>query len=333
MKKRFLSLLLALALLCGLTTTALAAKVVLSPQSLTVDGEPIVCEKYNIDGSNYFKLRDLALLLNGTDCQFSVGWDAATDCVTINSGEPYEPNGSELVIGADRSSTAKPTAQTIYINGELRSDLSVYNLADNNFFKLRDLGEALGFTVDYDAATNTAIVLSIPPRAVADQLDFRLTAGEEEFIVSDLIFNGDVTVSGDSASITFTNCQFNGNVINSGKVGTAVSLWNCEFAADSRCVFNSGAKEAGLDYDMPKFMTNTPIDVVAENSLGSVVTVEAFAITVNGVTYTMTDAEYFLSDTGMEPYTGQTANSLYVGQWWEKGGQVLFKLAQLVPEE
>lgn len=41
-----------------------------------------------------------------------------------------------------------------------RSNLSVYNIGGSNFFQLRELGTALGFTVDYDAATNTAIVLS-----------------------------------------------------------------------------------------------------------------------------------------------------------------------------
>lgn len=331
MKKRFLSILLTLALLCGLTTTALA-KVSVSPQSLTVNGEAIACEKYNIDGSNYFKLRDMAMLLNGTDTQFSVGWDNNSRTVTITSGEAYEPNGSELVIGEDKSATARPSTQTILINGEVRSDLSVYNLGGNNYFKLRDLGVAIGFTVDYDKATNTAIVESVPPKAVAEQLDFQLTAGEEETIVSDIIFNGDVTVSGDNAAITFVNCEFNGNVINSAKEGTSVKLWDCQFAADGKCVFASGVKEGSLDYNVPKFMANADMNVEAE-SLGSAVTVGEFTVTLNGVTYTMADAEFFFTGSGMEPYAGQTADSLYVGQWWEKGEQTLFKMAQFIAEE
>ena len=135
-------------------------KVVLSPQNLMVDGVMKDVEKYNIDGSNYFKLRDIAYLLNGTGSQFSVGWDAETGTVSIVTGEAYTPNGSEMLVGADKSATAVPSSQTIKINGAVRADLSVYNLDGNNFFKLRDLGEALGFDVDYDAATNTAIVKS-----------------------------------------------------------------------------------------------------------------------------------------------------------------------------
>jgi hypothetical protein len=141
-------------------TGAAVPAVVRSPQNLMVNGAAKDVEKYNIDGSNYFKLRDIAYLLNGTGSQFSVGWDEATGTVSITTGEAYVPNGSEMIVGADKSATAVMSAQTIRINGAVRSDLSVYNLDGNNFFKLRDLGDALGFAVDYDAATNTAIVIS-----------------------------------------------------------------------------------------------------------------------------------------------------------------------------
>ena len=135
-----------------------APVVVPSPQNLTVNGVSRSVEKYNIDGFNYFKLRDIAFLLNGTSAQFSVEWDAAANAARLVSGQPYTANGSELVIGADRSATAVRSPQIIVINGAVRSDLAAYNLAGNNFFKLRDMGEALGFQVGYDAATNTAVV-------------------------------------------------------------------------------------------------------------------------------------------------------------------------------
>jgi hypothetical protein len=131
-----------------------------SAQSLTVDGVYRDVEKYNIDGSNYFMLRDLALLLNGTGSSFAVGWDAATQTVSITTGAPYEPNGSELTVGADLSHTAALSRQTIMIDGAVRSDLTVFNIGGHNFFRLRELGEALGFSVDYDAASNTAAVVS-----------------------------------------------------------------------------------------------------------------------------------------------------------------------------
>ncbi len=136
------------------------AQVQRSPQGLTVDGIPRDVEKYNIDGSNYFKLRDLACLLNGTGSAFSVGWDSLSETVRITTGVPYEPVGGELTVGADQSATAVLSRQTIVIDGVVRGDLTVYNIGGNNFFRLRELGEALGFDVDYDAETDTAVVTS-----------------------------------------------------------------------------------------------------------------------------------------------------------------------------
>ena len=160
MKKRFLSLTLSLCMALSLCTPAFAANVVLSPQNLTVDGKAVTCEKYNIGGANYFKLRDLAQALSGTSSQFEVGWDGATGTVSITTGKAYTSVGGELSAGADKSSTAQVSKQTIQINGVTRSDLSAYNIGGANFFKLRDLGTALGFGVDFDSATNTATVKS-----------------------------------------------------------------------------------------------------------------------------------------------------------------------------
>ena len=157
--KKLLSLALCLCLLLVcLPMSALAYEAVLSPQSLTVDGVPVDCEKYNIDGSNYFNLRDLACLLNETPYTFSVSWDAAANAVIIAPGFPYEPVGGELTVGEDKAATAVPSAQTVWYLDAPVEDLSVYNIGGNNYFKLRDLGNLLGFEVGYDADTNTATV-------------------------------------------------------------------------------------------------------------------------------------------------------------------------------
>lgn len=162
--KRILSLLLAAVLCLTLGFAALAAEekdhVVLSVQKLQVDGILVECEKYNINDANYFKLRDLAYILNGTGSQFSVEWNAAENKVEIVTGRAYLPVGGELQVTGDHSETAVKSPQTIVLNGKEVSSLSVYNIHDNNYFKLRDLGEALGFTVDYDEKTWTMLVTS-----------------------------------------------------------------------------------------------------------------------------------------------------------------------------
>lgn len=162
--KRLASLFLALALLAALAMPGLAADtVVLSDWSLMVDGRVLNCEKYNINGSNYFKLRDLAYALNGSRSQFAVEFDRDLDAVRIHTGEHYTPTGGELAFaGEDKSATAVPSSQSVLIDGTLAEGISVYNIGGNNYFKLRDLSGHLGFGVDYSAVSSLAIVNTMP---------------------------------------------------------------------------------------------------------------------------------------------------------------------------
>ena len=166
--KKLLALILALGVLLALGAPALAAEedvVMLSAQKLKVDGTEYTCEKYNINGNNFFKLRDLAALLNGTGSQFDVEWDAGAGLVSITSQHAYaweHRDGHELEQRGDFSGEAVRSAQTIEIDGAERSDLTVWNIGGSNFFMLRELGRAIGFVVDYEPASNTAIVESLP---------------------------------------------------------------------------------------------------------------------------------------------------------------------------
>ena len=148
---------------CGMRTLS----IVPTKQSLTVDGKAVAgAEIYNINGSNYFKLRDVAALLNGTDTQFSVAYDSATNTVTVNTGKAYTAIGGELASGTDKSATTVKSNQSLVINGKtinMSAAMSAYNIGGNNYFKLRDLGTALGFTVDYNESTNTMVITSVAP--------------------------------------------------------------------------------------------------------------------------------------------------------------------------
>ena len=162
--KKYLSFFLALILIAGLLSVGAAAagdRVMVSRQNLRVDGVTILCEKYNINDRNYFKLRDLAQLVNGTGSQFDVDYDEEAGAMIVTTGQPYtHPNGTELKIGEDNSAKAKRSSQTLYIDGEKRSDLTAYNIDGTNFFQLRELEDILGFKVDYDQPSNTAIIIS-----------------------------------------------------------------------------------------------------------------------------------------------------------------------------
>ena len=115
---------------------------------LTVNGVEQNPTVYKIGDSNYFKIRDLAAVLNGTGKQFSVGYDAEKQSVTAAPGQPYELTGTELAGAASSSQTAQASNDAIYVNGQ-RVEAEVYKIDGSNYFKLRDLGAALGFEVGW----------------------------------------------------------------------------------------------------------------------------------------------------------------------------------------
>lgn len=133
------------------------ATAVPSPQKVTVNGADVAFDAYNINGSNFFKLRDLAKALDGSAKQFEVSWDGEKNAITLTSGKAYTPDGSELKAGDGTNKEALSSTAKVYLDGEELS-LTAYNINGNNFFKLRDLGQAIDFGVDYDAATNTVSI-------------------------------------------------------------------------------------------------------------------------------------------------------------------------------
>ena len=139
------------------TFTVNAATAMPTNDKLYVGGALQTPSIYKIDGSNYFKIRDIAMLLNGSAREFSVGYDASTACVTVTAGESYQPNGTELAgqaVGGNKE--ALPTNNDIYVDGT-KLNLTVYKIDGSNYFKLRDLGKALDFFVGYDPATGVTI--------------------------------------------------------------------------------------------------------------------------------------------------------------------------------
>ena len=137
-----------------------------STQTVTVDGKAVEFQMYaladaNGNLTNYIKLRDMAYVLNGTKAQFSVGYDGI---ISLTKGQPYEAGGTEMTtpFSGDRAYTGG--AQTLKIDGKDVAMTAITLTDDNgggyNYFKLRDLGKALGFNVSWD---NGVIVESGKP--------------------------------------------------------------------------------------------------------------------------------------------------------------------------
>ena len=119
-----------------------------------VNGKAVEFEAYNINGNNYFKLRDFAQAVNNTEKNFEVAWDGANNAINLISNKPYTPVGGELAKGDGKAKAATPTASKIYKDsGEI--SLTAYNINGNNYFKLRDIAKVFDIGVTWDGVTKT----------------------------------------------------------------------------------------------------------------------------------------------------------------------------------
>jgi hypothetical protein len=125
--------------------------------SVIVDGVPTPFDAYNINGNNYFKLRDVAYVLNGGAKQFDVTWDADTGTVSLKAGAAYTAVGGELSEGSGETRTLTPADLKAQLDGAPVA-LSAYNIGGYNYCKLRDMGRALRFGVKWDAAAKSVMI-------------------------------------------------------------------------------------------------------------------------------------------------------------------------------
>lgn len=130
-----------------------------STQTVEVDGRKMTFQMYALrdaggNDTNYVKLRDVAFALTGTDARFNVEWSAQRG-IYVTPGLAYIMVGGEMdtPFSGDRPYTRMN--DTTDIDGEAVA-LQAFTLTDDagngyTYYKLRDLGQALGFHVGWSA--------------------------------------------------------------------------------------------------------------------------------------------------------------------------------------
>ena len=141
---------------------------------LRVNGALVDCDKYNIGDYNYFNLRDLAAMLDGTKAQFDVDYNAVSRRIVVRTGQPYTHRAeSDLAVGTNQYALGRASTQSLVVDGVEWTGISAYYIRlygkedGNNYFKLRDLAPILGFDVGYDTETNAATVEATPLSTLA----------------------------------------------------------------------------------------------------------------------------------------------------------------------
>jgi len=113
---------------------------------------------YTIDGSNYMRIRDAAVIYGMLNGNVSIGWDGAKGTITIEHGIPGKPVGGDLADPSSmRAATATLSTARVSLNGQ-SIFVRAYTINGSTWFKLRDLATIIGFSVDYDGATNTIYI-------------------------------------------------------------------------------------------------------------------------------------------------------------------------------
>lgn len=126
-------------------------------QSVKLDGRNVEFQCYalkNAQGNetNYVKLRDLAIALNGTKAQFNAGWDQASKTISIIPGAAYEAVGGEgaTPFSGDQPYTAASSTPISFRGASVRLTSILLQDSQKNgytYYKLADLGQLLNFSV------------------------------------------------------------------------------------------------------------------------------------------------------------------------------------------
>ena len=153
-----------------------------SSQKVKLNGKDVVIYGYIIDNYNYFKLRDVAAVLKDTEAKFGVEYKDAV--ATLTKGADYK------VADTDQKEVKKVSKGMLtndkVMVGDKALTATAYKIDNSNYYKLRDLGEALGFGVDFDKATNTVLLTSkeaeVKEEKVAPKLEELKEAVKKEVV-------------------------------------------------------------------------------------------------------------------------------------------------------
>ncbi len=126
-----------------------------TPHNLSLNGEKVEnFEVYLIGGHNYYKLRDVAQLVKGTDAEFSIDWNEEDRAIYIGRNATYEPIDEELIGGDGTDKFGFKSDIAVQVDGE-EVLLDAYIINDHIYYQIRPLAGVLGFDVGWNDKTTT----------------------------------------------------------------------------------------------------------------------------------------------------------------------------------
>lgn len=134
----------------SLTASKSGARLIVNDREAEVAG-------YTVDNSNYYKIRDVAMLLRTTGSKFNVEWNSDLNAISILTGIKYVVVGGELDFEHSPMMNVEENSAPIYADGE-KVRMTAYNINGSTYFKIRDLADIVGFSVDWDGDRQAVII-------------------------------------------------------------------------------------------------------------------------------------------------------------------------------
>lgn len=128
-----------------------------SSATISINGNDYTLAGFNVNNSNYYKIRDIAMLMRSTPARFNVTWDPKLNGISILTGVKYEIVGGELENESYNTLDISETTSPIYIDGD-ESNIRAYTINGSTYFKVRDIADAAGFTIDWNSALQTIVI-------------------------------------------------------------------------------------------------------------------------------------------------------------------------------
>ena len=158
---------------------AVKAEAEVTFQEVLLDGVKIELGAYLINQRNYVKLRDVAAILAATDAKYNVDFDKEKKQVVIKTGEAYEKQEKDLTPLAKGKQVAVISEQNFMFNGEEKA-VETALINQNNYLQLRQLGELVGFGVNYNKETKAIELTSKKAEATEEKAEDKKAEAKEE---------------------------------------------------------------------------------------------------------------------------------------------------------
>ncbi|MBR0027092.1 MAG: hypothetical protein IJP58_00405 [Clostridia bacterium] len=97
------------------------------------------------------------MLLRTTSARSNVTWDDYLGGISIQRGMKYNIVGGELSNEKESALNVNQSSAPVFVDGNQRDMLS-YNINGNTYFKIRDISDMVGFTVDWDGDRQAVVI-------------------------------------------------------------------------------------------------------------------------------------------------------------------------------